>query len=129
MLRRSSRRLSNSPRSTPSHSRSEERRVGKERRSLCDWSSDVCSSDLAFAQLGRLALADPADIHEGVKRTRPDTRQLAQRRIAENHVGGDAAFRRDAAAKLAQALEQSAIDALPFEIGRASCREREEITV
>src|SRR5438034_912676 len=26
--------------------RSEERRVGKERRSLCDWSSDVCSSDL-----------------------------------------------------------------------------------
>src|SRR5438034_528814 len=26
--------------------RSEERRVGKEWRSLCDWSSDVCSSDL-----------------------------------------------------------------------------------
>src|SRR5882672_7321461 len=26
--------------------RSEERRVGKECRSLCDWSSDVCSSDL-----------------------------------------------------------------------------------
>src|SRR5215211_1147080 len=30
---------------TPSR-RSEERRVGKECRSLCDWSSDVCSSDL-----------------------------------------------------------------------------------
>src|SRR5438132_1174235 len=28
--------------------RSEERRVGKEWRSLCDWSSDVCSSDLFF---------------------------------------------------------------------------------
>src|SRR5476649_2702300 len=27
-------------------SRSEERRVGKECRSRCDWSSDVCSSDL-----------------------------------------------------------------------------------
>jgi len=27
-------------------SRSEERRVGKECRSECDWSSDVCSSDL-----------------------------------------------------------------------------------
>src|SRR5438034_1364290 len=27
-------------------SRSEERRVGKGGRSLCDWSSDVCSSDL-----------------------------------------------------------------------------------
>src|SRR5215218_5851922 len=26
--------------------KSEERRVGKECRSLCDWSSDVCSSDL-----------------------------------------------------------------------------------
>src|SRR5882672_11157101 len=29
-----------------SRERSEERRVGKECRSLCDWSSDVCSSDL-----------------------------------------------------------------------------------
>src|SRR5260221_358598 len=28
------------------HLRSEERRVGKECRSRCDWSSDVCSSDL-----------------------------------------------------------------------------------
>src|SRR5215211_7031735 len=34
------RRTSNRP------SSSEERRVGKECRSLCDWSSDVCSSDL-----------------------------------------------------------------------------------
>src|SRR5438034_628977 len=30
----------------PDRPRSEERRVGKESRSLCDWSSDVCSSDL-----------------------------------------------------------------------------------
>src|SRR5579875_3601634 len=30
--------------------RSEERRVGKECRSLCDWSSDVCSSDLPAAK-------------------------------------------------------------------------------
>src|SRR5476649_1893594 len=29
-----------------SSTRSEERRVGKECRSRCDWSSDVCSSDL-----------------------------------------------------------------------------------
>src|SRR5476649_2845634 len=29
--------------------RSEERRVGKECRSRCDWSSDVCSSDLDVA--------------------------------------------------------------------------------
>src|SRR4029453_7544916 len=33
--------------------RSEERRVGKECRSRCDWSSDVCSSDL-FAEIERL---------------------------------------------------------------------------
>src|SRR5476649_551585 len=32
--------------SPPRTKRSEERRVGKECRSLCDWSSDVCSSDL-----------------------------------------------------------------------------------
>src|SRR4030095_8408270 len=31
--------------------RSEERRVGKECRSLCDWSSDVCSSDLKRDEL------------------------------------------------------------------------------
>src|SRR5260221_479797 len=30
--------------------RSEERRVGKECRSRCDWSSDVCSSDLGARQ-------------------------------------------------------------------------------
>src|SRR5947207_27362 len=35
--------------------RSEERRVGKECRSLCDWSSDVCSSDLSCAQRRRSA--------------------------------------------------------------------------
>src|SRR5260221_521598 len=33
--------------------RSEERRVGKECRSLCDWSSDVCSSDLPLLALMR----------------------------------------------------------------------------
>src|SRR5215204_3305912 len=33
---------------------SEERRVGKECRSRCDWSSDVCSSDLA-GQVDQLA--------------------------------------------------------------------------
>src|SRR6476646_2118599 len=32
--------------------RSEERRVGKECRSRCDWSSDVCSSDLMGKALG-----------------------------------------------------------------------------
>src|SRR5476649_2609340 len=38
--------------------RSEERRVGKECRSLCDWSSDVCSSDL-FRDFTRIAASSP----------------------------------------------------------------------
>src|SRR5215204_5244010 len=41
-------------------SRSEERRVGKECRSRCDWSSDVCSSDLDVGLLH----PDPAEILE-----------------------------------------------------------------
>src|SRR5882672_407 len=36
--------------------RSEERRVGKECRSLCDWSSDVCSSDLKSVLLRQFAV-------------------------------------------------------------------------
>src|SRR5476649_1178928 len=44
--------------------RSEERRVGKECRSLCDWSSDVCSSDLGndgFGWCGGRAATDGTD--------------------------------------------------------------------
>src|SRR5882672_2741427 len=50
----------------PSRLRSEERRVGKECRSLCDWSSDVCSSDLfspiriGFRRLPLRSLGGPA---------------------------------------------------------------------
>src|SRR5476649_2715100 len=42
-----------------SQMRSEERRVGKECRSLCDWSSDVCSSDLDDRQGLRLVRREP----------------------------------------------------------------------
>src|SRR5882672_11058213 len=48
-------------------SRSEERRVGKEGRSLCDWSSDVCSSDLLRISRG------------GASRHRSDARSGARR--------------------------------------------------
>src|SRR5215204_5665547 len=44
--------------------RSEERRVGKECRSRCDWSSDVCSSDLAL-DLQEQVLHVP--LYKGVK--------------------------------------------------------------
>src|SRR5476649_2035886 len=40
--------------------RSEERRVGKECRSLCDWSSDVCSSDLGHVIFSERRIHDPA---------------------------------------------------------------------
>src|SRR5476649_2748873 len=48
--------------------RSEERRVGKECRSLCDWSSDVCSSDLRRLRRearskGRLSLCQGRGSH------------------------------------------------------------------
>src|SRR5579875_833678 len=43
--------------------RSEERRVGKECRSLCDWSSDVCSSDLG-PRLGRGCCPDGGEAKE-----------------------------------------------------------------
>src|SRR5579875_2376421 len=41
--------------------RSEERRVGKECRSLCDWSSDVCSSDLVTTVVSILRELNASD--------------------------------------------------------------------
>src|ERR671916_648359 len=44
-----------------SWARSEERRVGKECRSRCDWSSDVCSSDLVKIAASECGAAQNAD--------------------------------------------------------------------
>src|SRR5260221_455982 len=41
--------------------RSEERRVGKECRSRCDWSSDVCSSDLFMTLSSNLSIGSKGD--------------------------------------------------------------------
>src|SRR5476649_1444408 len=57
----------------PQNERSEERRVGKECRSRCDWSSDVCSSDLALADQ---LLDEKAACHD-----------LADQRIATGALG------------------------------------------
>src|SRR5215204_679802 len=48
--------------------RSEERRVGKECRSRCDWSSDVCSSDLEeiASSLGYPCFVKPANLGSSV---------------------------------------------------------------
>src|SRR5438034_826936 len=54
--------------------RSEERRVGKECRSLCDWSSDVCSSDLIRGDLAQLPISRGTVTHlaaSGVIFSRP----------------------------------------------------------
>src|SRR5882672_2729711 len=54
---------------TAERSRSEERRVGKECRSLCDWSSDVCSSDLNYGhQAGDSVLKEVAQLLKGAAR-------------------------------------------------------------
>src|SRR6476646_5530950 len=54
--------------------RSEERRGGKECRSRCDWSSDVCSSDLRRRHPGRprrrLDRADDQQPRQGQRATR-----------------------------------------------------------
>src|SRR4030095_7555490 len=48
--------------------RSGERRVGKESRSLCDWSSDVCSSDLGDRNAVAFERGDGAgDVFGGFK--------------------------------------------------------------
>src|SRR5476649_220925 len=61
-------------------SRSEERRVGKECRSLCDWSSDVCSSYLDLCSnrglntnQGGSELAHECDVVSRLRCIWPDT--------------------------------------------------------
>src|SRR5882672_8656095 len=64
--------------------RSEERRVGKECRSLCDWSSDVCSSDLGrAAELPAASDDQPVPAGPG-HHAGPRPRQLA---VANDEIG------------------------------------------
>src|ERR1044072_1919289 len=76
--------------------RSEERRVGKEGRSRCAGSSDVCSSDLT---LHAIINDKPPRLAQS-----PELQEIVEKAIAK-----DAADR--------------------YQIGRASCRERGEISV
>src|SRR5882672_6191862 len=64
-----------------SNNRSEERRVGKECRSRCDWSSDVCSSDLSLSDLlvfGRRAGLSAAQHARQVSAPSIDNSQIEQ---------------------------------------------------
>src|SRR5699024_11720290 len=83
-------------------------------RSKRDWSSDVCSSDLAS---GEPLLRDDLVEHlarVGIERAR----DLADLGVVED--------RREAAGQLPGLEERRPVD---VEIGRASCRERGEISV
>src|ERR671933_280103 len=69
--------------------RSEERRVGKECRSRCDWSSDVCSSDLnAIRSGGQQSRAD-----NGTDRHRSGRVGIARRSVARARKIGRASCR------------------------------------
>src|SRR5690606_41372086 len=70
-----------------------------------DWSSDVCSSDLACCTLSRTM----RDVNSESITPAPLASQVAAIRSAVTCAGGNWPT--------------------PFEIGRASCREREYITV
>src|SRR3712207_7008111 len=80
-------------------------------RSLCDWSSDVCSSDLVLGALGRLGHGNVRSVRQGkhfvldVEGT-PDRAELEQ--IAETLLANP----------VIEDVE------LHLQIGRASCRER-----
>src|SRR6476646_6051975 len=59
----------------PTTTRSEERRVGKECRSRCDWSSDVCSSDLLEEHLQSPQLQDRSEDEATVAKRLDDRRR------------------------------------------------------
>src|SRR5438132_10076904 len=83
-------------------------------RSLCDWSSDVCSSDLASASPQE---PDPAVTALVAALGRDDLRQAAREGL---RLAGPAAVA-PVAARLPGATGEE------LEIGRASCRERGEV--
>src|SRR5476649_1910491 len=68
----------------PNSSRSEERRVGKECRSLCDWSSDVCSSDLEHH--GDRLKHRPLREHDGENQAEHHEREIF-RRAEQQQIG------------------------------------------
>src|SRR5260221_4694349 len=76
-------------------------------RSLCDWSSDVCSSDLRAVEASRVVRIEAEDYH----RTAAAAPEIAVKvgEIARTRIGG---------------LQSIASEPSPPQIGRASCRER-----
>src|SRR5947207_1455804 len=104
--------------------RSDERRVGKECRSLCDWSSDVCSSDLSDSVARSLALNLTADEQKQLRKHYTTNAAAYDSYLMGLYFWGQRS--KDGLEKainyFQQAVEKDSNFAL--EIGRASCRER-----
>src|SRR5260221_80772 len=109
--------------------RSEERRVGEEWRSLCDWSSDVCSSDLTTSSSTRTGIHSARVATTGqVQNTTggshlPRLDSLAVDELRMNCKGAAWRFARG------RPILASSVDARRLKIGRASGRGRVEISV
>src|SRR5947207_1149373 len=109
--------------------RSEERRVGKEWRSLCDWSSDVCSSDLLFDKVFHLYWYSPGQWRLFSTYGYPQPVWVMSAYVLYYCIPGLYMFHRlERGASREWAFKAALVTAL-YEIGRASCRERVEITV
>src|SRR5947209_2959087 len=107
--------------------RSEERRVGKERRYWRDWSSDVCSSDLHFVPdvLYEVSLVERLAVESsGFETDLVDVLILPDRVIIKSKLLVEDGGEQPA---VAVPLDEAKLALLEWEIGRASCREREEI--
>src|SRR2546421_8694275 len=81
-------------------------------RSDRDWSSDVCSSDLSFA-VGPVGLLGGQAIHGGIRGHEPFRVGVRGAQFRQQHLSQSGRF----------------LDLTLKEIGRASCRERGEISV
>src|SRR5206468_5487279 len=97
-------------------------------RSDRDWSSDVCSSDLASCDGGSHRTQPPEQKNAHAKRApRPRTPLL---RLAERRTGALQAAVQNAAAVTVDSNRAQLLGGLTAaEIGRASCRERVELAV
>src|SRR5699024_11508524 len=91
-------------------------------RSKRDWSSDVCSSDLDAAPAGTAGPAEQVLVLVHVSTARPRLKGVGRRRPET--------FGQAGAVQTADLLvrRSTRITALPAEIGRASCRERGEMS-
>src|SRR5205814_2565333 len=92
-------------------------------RCLSDWSSDVCSSDLA--------IREPLDVEKLQRVLSPAYRALLHDTIAVTRIHGGSCVNcipSVATANLdVRLLPDETPDAMLAKIGRASCREREEV--